>query len=320
MLGAGCSGASPGTADATASAAPSSSPSGAPAVTAGAEPLAGAEIAVGSKDYDEQLVLGQISTQALAAAGVTVVDHLNLGDTAAVRDALLSDQIDHYWEYTGIGWLVHLDNAEKLSDPQEQWRRVRDADRANGVAWTTPAPFNNTYGIAVTRRAAGRLGDPQTLSDFARLAEDSTGKATLCVDGEFASRADGLPGLAQTYGFELPDDNVTTLDPGVVYSAISTRDPCNFGEVFTTDGRIAALDLQVLDDDAGFFPIYNAAPVFSADTYQRHGRALDVLFAPIAAALTQKTMIALNKQVSADGELPEDVARSFLSDNDLLPE
>ncbi|MBW3603519.1 MAG: glycine betaine ABC transporter substrate-binding protein [Actinobacteria bacterium] len=315
-LVAACTGGGQDPGDATASASPSATTD----VAAGGTDLDGADITVGSKDYDEQLVLSNISTIVLEAAGVNVIDRLDLGGTEAVRSALTGGQIDHYWEYTGIGWFMHLGKERPPPDPQEQWEQVRDGELANGVVWLTPAPFNNTYGIAFPRKAARRLGRPETLSDLGELVEDESDTATLCVEREFQSRRDGLPGMEEAYGFELPEDNVTTLDLGVVYSALSDRDPCNFGEVFTTDGRIAALDLEVLEDDLGFFPVYNATPVFTIDVYRQYGRALEDLFEPVAEALTQETMIELNKRLSSDGELPEDVARSFLTDNDLLPE
>lgn len=287
---------------------------------AGTASLVGADITVASKDYDEQLVLGAISKLALQAAGADVTDRIGLGDTEAVRAALTGGEIDHYWEYTGVGWLVHLDRPAAITDDEEQWRRVKAADRANGVVWTDPAPFNNTYGIAFVEEAAGDLGDPRTLSDLGAVVDERPDRATLCVEREFGSRIDGLQGMEDAYGYEFPDDHVTTLDAGVVYSAAASRDPCNFSEVFTTDGRIAALGLRVLEDDRGYFPVYNAAPVFTEDVYREYGQALDALFDPIARALTQQAVTEMNKRVSSDGQSPEVVAQSFLVDNGLLPE
>jgi osmoprotectant transport system substrate-binding protein len=286
--------------------------------TAGGESLEGADITVGSKDFDEQLVLGNISKLALESAGANVTDQINLGGTDAARSALTSGEISHYWEYTGTGWINHLGNTDPIPDRQEQWEAVKEADLANGVVWTQPAPFNNTYGIAFPSEAAGDLDNPETITDFAELAQNSPDLATLCVESEFASRDDGLPGMEEAYDFEVPEDNVTVLDTGVVYSAMDARDPCNFGEVFTTDGRIAALDLTVLEDDQGFFPLYNATPNWTTETYETYGEALEACFDPIAEALTQEAMTELNKRVSSDGERPEAVAQDFLESNDLL--
>lgn len=287
-------------------------------VTAGTEPLEGADITVGSKDFDEQLVLGHISKAALEAAGANVTDQINLGGTDAARAALTSGEIDHYWEYTGTTWINHLGNTDPIPDREEQWQEAKDADLANGVVLTAPAPFNNTYGIAFPSEAADDLGNPTTISDLAALAESDPDQATLCVESEFPVRDDGLPGMEETYEFEFPDDNVTTLDTGVIYSATDARDPCNFGEVFTTDGRIAALDLTVLEDDLTYFPLYNATPNWTTETYETYGEALEACFDPIAEALTQEDMTELNKRVSADGERAEAVAQDFLESNDLL--
>jgi osmoprotectant transport system substrate-binding protein len=288
-------------------------------LTAGTESLDGASITVSSKDFDEQQVLGYISVTALEAAGASVDDQVNLGGTDANRQALLSGQVGHYWEYTGTGWINHLGNTDPIPDREEQYNAVKEADlEQNNLVWLEPAPFNNTYGLAFRSEAAGDLGNPETLSDLGALIENDTGQATLCVETEFESREDGLPGMEETYGYEFPDSNVTGLDTGVIYSAIDEGDPCNFGEIFTTDGRIAALELTVLEDDEGFFPLYNATPVFTRDLYEQYGEALEACFNPIAEALSQEEMTELNKRVSSDGERPQAVAESFLNDNDLL--
>jgi osmoprotectant transport system substrate-binding protein len=287
----------------------------------GSESLEGATITVGSKDFDEQLVLGNISKVALEAAGATVNDQINLGGTDAARSALVNGEIDHYWEYTGTAWISFFGNAEPIPDRQEQWEAVRQQDWSeNSLVWLEPAQFNNTYGLAYRSEAAEDLGNPQTISDIGTLIEENPDAATLCVETEFESRDDGLPGLEETYGFEFPEGNVTVLDTGVVYSATDQGDPCNFGEVFTTDGRIAANDLTVLEDDQGFFPLYNATPVFRGELYTQYGQALQDVFNPIAQALTQDAMTELNARVSAEGERPEAVAQDFLESNDLLPQ
>ena len=97
----------------------------------------------------------------------------------------------------------------------------------------------------------------RTLSDLAELAKNKPEEATFCIESEFSARDDGWPGLQEAYGIELPQRNVKLVDLGVVYTETKKGEPCNFGEVFTTDGRIAALNLQVLEDDKHFFPVYN---------------------------------------------------------------
>jgi osmoprotectant transport system substrate-binding protein len=281
--------------------------------------LEGAEITVGSKDFDEQLILGNISKLLLEDAGATVIDQINLGGTDAARAALTSGEIDHYWEYTGTAWISFFEEEDPIPDRVDQYEAVRERDlEENDLYWLTPSQFNNTYGLAYAREAADDLGNPETLSDLGSLIENEPDKATLCVESEFPARNDGLPGMEETYGYEFPDDNVTVLDTGVVYSATADRDPCNFGEVFTTDGRIAALDLVVLEDDKNFFPLYNVSPVFVAEVYEQYGEELEAIYEPVAEALDAETMQQLNARVSAEGERPEAVAEDWLTENGFI--
>jgi osmoprotectant transport system substrate-binding protein len=285
------------------------------AVDPGEEDLEGASITVGSKDFDEQLVLGHISRILLEEAGVEVTDEINLGGTDAARAALETGEIDHYWEYTGTAWISFYQEDEPIADRVEQYEAVRDRDaEENGLYWLEPTPFNNTYGIAYQEDAADDLGNPETISDFFEIVEEDPDLATLCVESEFEARDDGLPGMEAHYGGEVPSGNVTVLDTGVVYDATAQRDPCNFGEVFTTDGRIAALDLVVLEDDEAFFPLYNVSPVFTEEIYEQYGQALIDLYEPVAAELDAETMAQLNARVSAENEDPADVARDFLEE------
>lgn len=281
--------------------------------------LDGATITVGSKDFDEQLVLGHISQLLLEDAGAEVIDQINLGGTDAARAALESGEIDHYWEYNGTAWISFFGETEPIADRVEQYEVVRDRDaEERGLYWLTPSEFNNTYAIAYQADAADDLGNPETLSDLGDLIADDPDTATLCVESEFASRDDGLPGMEEHYGYEFPGGNVTTLDTGVVYTATAERDPCNFGEVFITDGRVTALDLTVLEDDQGFFPLYNASPVFVEDTYSEYGQTLEDLFTPVAEALDNDTMAELNARVSDAGERPAAVAQDWLTENGFI--
>jgi len=153
-----------------------------------------------------------------------------------------------------------MDETRPIPDERDQYRAVARRDlRENGIAWLPYAPFNNTYGLAVRREAAGRLG-VRTISDLARLARERPADASICVAEEFLSRDDGLPGLEAAYGFRFPPDRILKLDEGLVYDQVDSGERCNFGEVFLTDGRIGANDLVTLEDDRRFFPKYNPAP------------------------------------------------------------
>jgi osmoprotectant transport system substrate-binding protein len=288
-------------------------------VEAGTESLDGADITVGSKDFDEQLVLGEISVALLEDAGANVTNEVNLGGTDAARAALVNGDIDHYWEYTGTAWISFFEEDSPIADRVEQYEAVRDRDaQERGLFWLEPTPFNNTYGIALSQEAYEDLGQPDTISAMGELIDEDPDAVTLCVESEFNVRDDGLPGMEEHYGIEVPGSNVTVLDTGVIYGATADRDPCNFGEVFTTDGRIAALDLVVLEDDQAFFPLYNVSPVFVEEAYATYGATLAELYAPVASALDDETMASLNARVSADGERPADVARDWLTENGFI--
>ncbi|GAA3996965.1 glycine betaine ABC transporter substrate-binding protein [Allokutzneria multivorans] len=269
------------------------------------------EITVGSKDFSEQIILGYLAEFALTAAGAKVRDLTNISGSNSQRDALTSGQIDLVWEYTGTSWISYLGNTDAIPDAAAQFEAVRKADlEKNKVVWVNMAPLDNTYAFAMTKQNAQRLGI-KTTSDIARLAKENPAEATFCVETEFANRNDGFPGLQQTYGFSVKKENVRTLATGAIYPAMTDSKICNFGEVFTTDGRILALDLAVVEDDKKFFPRYNAALNIRQELFEKHPEIAEVI-KPIADRLTNDVMLRLNAQVDVNGKDPADVARNWL--------
>ena len=273
--------------------------------------LSGAELTVGSKEFTEQLILGQITIQALEAAGATVDDQTGLVGSNVVREALTSGEIDMYWEYTGTGWITHLGHADAIPDDQEQYEAVAEEDlESNGIKWLEPAGFNNTYAIATREEAIEELG-VETLTDFSEFAGSNPDEATLCAASEFLNRNDGLPGLAEAYGFDIPEENIAEVEFGVIFPSVDKGDPCNFGEVFATDGRMAALGLTVLEDDKNFFPGY--VPALNVnEAVVEENPDVEQIGADLAAALDTETMTQLNAQVDVDGGFPEQVAQEWL--------
>jgi len=165
--------------------------------------LDGAEFTVGSKDFDEQLILGYIALALLEDAGATVNDEVNVGGTDTTRAALESGDIDTYWEYNGTAWISFFGETDPIPDRMEQYEAVaeRDLEEA-GLVWLDPAPFNNTYGLAMSSEAHEELGT-DTISDLVDLIAENPDAATLCVEAEFNVRDDGLPGLEEHYGFQV---------------------------------------------------------------------------------------------------------------------
>ncbi|MDX6382412.1 MAG: osmoprotectant transport system substrate-binding protein [Rubrobacteraceae bacterium] len=275
--------------------------------------LSGTKFTVGSKQFTEQLVLGNITKQALEAAGATVNDQIGLAGSDAARQALTSGEIDMYWEYLGTAWITYLGETGNI--PKPAYETVADRDRKeNGIEWLKPAPEENSYAIATNRQTADKYG-LQTLSDLGPFIEQNPDEATICVGNEFAVRDDGLPGLQKAYGWEFSE--VNRIQDGLVYDQVANGDQCNFGSVFTTDGRIANLDLVLLEDDQEFFPAYNAALTIREDVFQQNQQLAD-LFAPISELLTTEQMQQLNLQVDVDGQPPEQVAEQFLRDNGFI--
>lgn len=282
-----------------------------------AEALKDVDLVVGSKDFDEQIVLGQITILALDAAGGNVSDKTNIQGSTATRQALLGGDIDVYWDYTGTGWINYLGHDKPIPDEQKQYVAVRDEDmEKNDIVWGEPAPLNNTYAMAVTKEFADETG-VASLSDMAELASSKTEDATICVESEFSARPDGLAGMLKAYGMDVPSSQVEKFGTGVVYTQLDKGDSCNFGEVFTTDGRIATLGLVPLEDDKAFFPLYNAAPMVMSDVNKENPEILEVL-KPIAEELTTEQMTKLNARVSADGEKPATVAEDFLKEKGFI--
>ena len=276
----------------------------------------GATFTVGSKQFTEQIILGHITKIALEFTGARVNDQIRLGGTSVNRQALVSGRIDMYWEYTGTGWITHLNKTTPINDARQQWLAVKREDAANGITWLDPAPFDNTYAFAVRQEAVGQFG-VRKLSDFVRLLRTRSRDATLCVTNEFLVRDDGLPGVEKHYGFRWPRDQVFVLDAGVIYQSTDQGRVCNFGIVFATDGRIEGLGLTVIADDRKFFPIYNPALNVRTSVFQRSPR-LAPMFAAIAAALTNERMQRMNADVDMRGRTPEDVARDFLRSQRLI--
>ncbi|MFC0453417.1 glycine betaine ABC transporter substrate-binding protein [Rhodococcus jostii] len=279
--------------------------------------LEGVKITVGSKDFTEQVTLGYIIEFALSAAGADVRDLTNIQGSNSTRDAQLDGQIDVTYEYTGTGWINYLGNEIPIPDPTAQFEAVRDEDlERNGMVWVDPAPMNNTYALAMSRQTAEETGIT-TLSQYADLVNRDPAAATTCVETEFNVRQDGFPGMAAKYGFDPARANRQILQTGIIYQATADGTQCKFGEVFTTDGRIIALDLVLLEDDRQFFPKYNPAITMREDFAEAHPQVAEVM-APISAALTNEEITELNRRVDVEGEEPADVARDWLVDKGFV--
>ncbi len=275
--------------------------------TRGARP----KVRIGSKDFTEQFILGELYAQALEARGFPVERKLGLGATAVADGALKRGQVDIYPEYTGTAWTAVLKRGVKPgTSAQQVWTGVRDGYAKRSLAVLRPTPFSNGNALVVTKETATRL-DVATLSDLA--AQSS--KLRLGAIPGFDTREDGLPHLKSVYDMRF--GKVQTLENGIKYGALlDGRVDVVYG--FETDGQIAAKDLVVLRDDRAAWPAYQVAPIVTKAFATQAGPQFAATVDHVSSLLDAKTMARLNAQVDQDKREPADVARAFLTKRGLL--
>jgi osmoprotectant transport system substrate-binding protein len=247
-------------------------------------------IVVGSKNFTEQRILGELLAQTVESVGLRVERKLDLGGTFVCDAAIRAGQIDMYVEYTGTA-LTAILKEPPVRDGKEVLRRVREAYAKDGLVWMDPLGFDNTFALVVRGEDAVRLG-LRTISDAVPHAKGW--KAGFGY--EFKERADGYPGLAKTYGLEFGE--IRTMDLGLIYRALVDRQ-VDLVAGNSTDGQIERLRLRVLEDDRGYFPPYEAAPVVRRATLERYPN-VDRAVRALAGALSVEEMRRMNFAV--DGE------------------
>jgi osmoprotectant transport system substrate-binding protein len=270
----------------------------------------GGTVKVGSKDFTEQFILGEMYALVLENSGIKVERKLNLGGTPVAQAGLESGQIDLYPEYTGTGLLTVLKQPAN-SDQKQVFDTVAKAYKEKyNLVWLEPAPMNNTQALAMSQENAAKYGI-KTISDMVKKAN----QLTIASTAEFQEREDGLPGLKKVYGnFEFK--KLIPLDPGLRYQALKNRE-ADVVEAFGTDGEISALKLVVLEDDKKLFPPYQVAPVVRQEVLDKNPAIRDTLNT-LSPKLTDATMQRLNYEVSGKQREPAEVAKEFLTQEGLL--
>lgn len=273
--------------------------------------LEGQTITVGSKDFTENIVLAYIAEIALTAAGAQVNDLTNIQGSNSARQALLSGDIDLYWDYTGTGWINYLGNEQPIKNIQRQYEAVKAQDaKVNGITWLRYSAVNNHYAFAVNDANYAKLGKPKTVSDMTEIIKRDPSKGVLCLETEFASRPDGYPAMAEAYG--IPESvERKNFGIGATYDALA-RGSCVFGEVFETDGRILSLNLHLLADDKAVLPQYSSSVTIRSDFLRQHPKIRTVL-EPVAKKLDNDVMRDLNARVDVKGEDAAEVARDWMA-------
>jgi osmoprotectant transport system substrate-binding protein len=257
-------------------------------------------IVVGSKNFTEQVLLGEIFAQQIETKlGARVVRKLDLGGTMLAHEALKGGSIDLYPEYTGTA-LTEVLKQSILSEPRAVFDAVRDAyHRQWQMAWLAPLGFNNTFAMVVRRD-----------EKVAALSEAASAHPwRLGMGYEFSQRPDGLDGLLATYHLRLNGDPLT-MDLGLLYAALQSR-KVDMVAANSTDGLISVLDVAVLQDDRRYFPPYECAAVVREATLDRYPSLRGIL-EQLSDRLSDTRMRELNYQVDGKHRPPADVAAEFL--------
>jgi glycine betaine/choline ABC-type transport system substrate-binding protein len=267
-------------------------------------------ITVGSKNFLEQVLLGEIAAQHLERRlGSRIGRKLNLGGTLLAHGALVNGDIDLYPEYVGTGASAVL-GLPPSKEPDELLSRVRlEYQQRYDLIWLDPLGFNNTFAMVIRRTDAERhhLG---SLSDAARAGAGWT----LGVGYEFQQRPDGLPNLLHTYQIPLAGAP-KVMDLGLLYRALEQQ-MVNMVAGNATDGLLLSLDVTVLEDDRGIFPPYHAAFVLRGESVRHEPRMMEAL-QQLSGTLSGDTMRRLNHEVILHHGQVQEVAAMFLKEAGL---
>jgi osmoprotectant transport system substrate-binding protein len=267
-------------------------------------------IIIGGKNFTEQYILSELAKNLLEKHGLRVQLKTGVGSVVA-RQALVNDQIDLYYEYTGTAYTVYYQqsNRDIMTEQQAVYEWVKRADAQKGLIWLKPVEFNNTYTLMMRKKQANRLGI-KTISQLSAYMNEHPGKLAIGVNAEFWERPDGFKPLMKTYGFEVPYDKIRKMQSGLVYKALKDKN-VDTSMGFATDGRIAAFGFVILKDDKSYFPVYNPAPVVREQVLQTHPEIREIL-RPIADKLTTEEMQELNRAVDVQHKEVSMVARKWL--------
>ena len=271
-----------------------------------------AELVVGGKNFTEQLILAEMTSQLLESHGHEVTKRDGLG-TTIVRASLERGEVDLYWEYTGTSLIVFNDVTEMLP-AEETYQRVKELDAEKGLVWLAPSEANNTYAMAI-RKDNPKTEGMQTISDLAAAYNEGE-ELLMGTTAEFPRRNDGLLGLQETYDFEVERRFIRAMDIGLAYVALANGD-LDVMSAQATDGQIAAHDLLLLEDDQEFFPNYALTPVVREDTLAEVPELKEILES-VSTRLDDSVMQRLNGYVDVDRQSIEEVARNYLEEEGLI--
>ena len=262
-------------------------------------------IIVGSKNFTEQVVLGEVISQQIERRlGVEVERKLDLGGTLLAHEALRGGSIDLYPEYTGTALTAVL-KQPILRDAKTAFATVNQGYRQWGIEWLPPLGFNDSFAMVVRSETAREQG-LKSLSDAAKRNQPWR----LGVGYEFTQRPDGLDGLVKTYGLRL-DGNPVAMDLGLLYPALRSQ-KIEMAAANATDGMLAHQEFTMLRDDLAYFPPYECAIAVRNDTLRRFPRLKDTL-SELSGSISDESMRRMNELVDVEHKPVAEVARDFLN-------
>jgi osmoprotectant transport system substrate-binding protein len=270
------------------------------------------KIVVGSKNFTEQKVLGEIYAQALEAAGYRVEKQLNLGDEKTALKAIETNTINAYPEYTGTALLSHFGfQADELpKDPLKAFEEAKKGYAKKGLTAFPPTPYTNSNEVAVTKETADKYG-LEKISDLSKVAD----KLTLYGTPECRQRLDCLLGLEKVYGLKFK--KFVPVDPALRHEVLMNGQ-ADVSIVYTTDPQNKREGFVLLDDDKGMFPPYNTTFVVRDEVVKKAGPDLEKVVSQVDKGLTDEAMQELNARVDLDKKTPEEVAGEYLSETGLV--
>jgi osmoprotectant transport system substrate-binding protein len=276
------------------------------------EENAGVQVTIGSKNFTEQKVLGEVYAQALAAAGYEVSKELNLGDEQTALAALEGGEISAYPEYTGTALLSFFGKqADELPDDENAaYEEAKAGFEEKNLTALPPTPFVSSNEVGVTQETADRL-QLETISDLA----GKEGDLTLYGSPECRQRLDCKLGLEQVYGLKF--GRFVPVDIALRHEVL-TKGQADVSIVFTTDPQITRENFVLLEDDKGMFPPYNSTLVVRNDVLEEAGPDFEEVVTMVNEGLTDEAMQELNARVDLDKETPEEVAGQYLEEEGLL--
>nr|WP_272893773.1 glycine betaine ABC transporter substrate-binding protein [Heyndrickxia oleronia] len=268
-------------------------------------------IVITGKSFTEQEILVYMYKELIEDRTDLKVDKQSfISGSAAVFQGLKKGDYDISVEYTGTGLINYLKEDIPSTDPNDVYERVkkRFKDKYN-IVWLDPIGFNNTYSLTI-REEDAKKWKIKTISDLTEKAPE----LTLASEPEFLEREDGYVGLKKAYGIDF--GKVQTMDSGIIYSAAKNH-KADVIDAYTTDGRIPAFGLQVLEDDKQVFPPYNAVPIVRGEILSKHPELKEILNL-LAGKINDKTMQKLNAEVDINRKTYKEVAHQFLVDEGLI--